>query len=181
MGARSGLRRRFAAGLLRAVVRCAPAASRLWAEAMLRELEFVESDWGALWWALGGTTAILRHSGRELLVLCWTYSKRIEERAMEQMGKKVGLGVAGAVGAVAVMLAAFGLLYLTAVSFPALGLDRAEWAHFLVAIVLPGIALAIVTVLLWRKKRPVAVGIMLSGAVMVTHLAVHFAGHFHGR
>ena len=100
---------------------------------------------------------------------------------MEQMGKKVGLGVAGALGAVAVMLAAFGLLYLTAVSFPALGLDRAEWAHFLVAIMLPGIALAIVTVLLWRKRRPVAVGIMLSGAVMATHLAVHFAGHFHGR
>ena len=76
MGPRLGVRRRFATGLLRAVARFAPAASRLWAEAMLRELQFVAGDWEALWWALGSATAILRHSGRELLVVCWAYSKK---------------------------------------------------------------------------------------------------------
>ena len=53
--------RRFAAKLLRPVICHAPDESQDWANAMLRELDFIESDWAALLWALGSTTAIFRH------------------------------------------------------------------------------------------------------------------------
>ena len=43
-----GTPRRLAAGLLRTVVRLAPAESRGWASAMLRELDFVHGDWGGI-------------------------------------------------------------------------------------------------------------------------------------
>jgi hypothetical protein len=29
---------------------------------MLRELDFIDSDWASVWWALGGATAVLKHS-----------------------------------------------------------------------------------------------------------------------
>jgi hypothetical protein len=53
--------RRFASKVLRVVIRHASDESRDWANAMLRELDFIESDWAALLWALGSTTAISRH------------------------------------------------------------------------------------------------------------------------
>ena len=58
--------RRWASRLLRAAVRHASSESQDWANAMLRELDFIENDWEALVLALGSTAAIFRHSGREL-------------------------------------------------------------------------------------------------------------------
>ena len=54
--------RRLAYRLLNSVVRHVSPNSQDWASAMLRELDFVESDWGALLWALGSVTALFRHS-----------------------------------------------------------------------------------------------------------------------
>ena len=59
-----GTPRTLAGKLLRAVVLLAPAESRDWANAMLRELDFIEGEWAALFWALGSATAIFRHAGR---------------------------------------------------------------------------------------------------------------------
>jgi len=173
--------RGLARGLLQEVSRWSPAHSREWAEAMLGELEVVEGDWNALRWALGSVTAIVRSSSREWAVLSVRQAIKWEEQAMEQMGKKAGLMAAGALGAVALVAVAFGLLYLTAISFPSLGLDRAEWTHVLFVIVIP-MAICIAGVIwLWRTKKPVALGILLSLGVFGTHLAVHFASHFNGR
>ncbi|MGH7620611.1 MAG: hypothetical protein ACREPM_25635 [Gemmatimonadaceae bacterium] len=36
------------------------AASREWGEAMLHELDVIDGDWDALWWALGGSVAVCR-------------------------------------------------------------------------------------------------------------------------
>ena len=172
------LLRGLATRLLCGVARLAPERSRVWALAMLRELEFVESDWEGLWWALGGTTAILKHSGREWMAWCFRHARRWEEQAMEQMGKKAGLLAAGALGAVLLVIGAFCLLYLTAVSFPGLDIEHSEGAHFFVVLVIP-VAICLAAVLwLWRKKRPAALGILLSVAVFGTHVAVHFANHF---
>src|SRR5258708_31752115 len=49
--------RKLATALLNAAVRHSPAETRSWGEAMIRELEFVESDWVALRWAAGSLTA----------------------------------------------------------------------------------------------------------------------------
>ena len=57
-----GVPRKLAGALLSGVLRLAPEESRDWASAMLRELDFVDGDWAALLWALGSTTAILRHA-----------------------------------------------------------------------------------------------------------------------
>jgi hypothetical protein len=57
-----GAPRKLATGLLRAVLRLVPEESRQWATAMLHELDFVDGDWAALFWALGSVTAILRHA-----------------------------------------------------------------------------------------------------------------------
>ncbi|HLY28937.1 MAG TPA: hypothetical protein VKQ72_21500 [Aggregatilineales bacterium] len=165
---------------MREISRLAPTSTREWAEAMLGELEFVEGDWDASCWALGSAAAIVRSSGREWVALAVTQTIRWEERAMEQMGKKAGLMAAGALGAVALVAVAFGLLFLTAVLFPSLGLDRAEWTHVLFVVVIP-MALCLAGVIwLWRTKRPVALGILLSVGGFGTHLAVHFASHFNG-
>jgi hypothetical protein len=54
--------RSLAFGVLRTAARLAPASSRRWADAMLGELEEVDGDLPALLWALGGATALCRHS-----------------------------------------------------------------------------------------------------------------------
>jgi len=56
--------RRVASALLTMVTRQAPPDSREWAQAMVRELEFIEGDWAALSWALGSTTALCRQAVR---------------------------------------------------------------------------------------------------------------------
>ena len=57
-----GTPRNLAARLLTAVLRYAPPESREWASAMLRELDFIEGDWPAFFWALGSAAAIARHA-----------------------------------------------------------------------------------------------------------------------
>ena len=96
---------------------------------------------------------------------------------MEQMGKKAGWLAAGALGAIALSAVAFGLLYWTAVSFPSLGLDRAEWTHILFIIVIPALISLGFAFRFWRRQRPMAIGILLSLLVMTTHVAIHFAHH----
>ena len=50
--------RKFAKGALRAAVRRAAPAVREWGEAMLREMDFIESDWEALLWAIGSVMTV---------------------------------------------------------------------------------------------------------------------------
>jgi len=164
-----GNARAVARWLLTAVLRNCPEDSREWAEAMLRELDFIEGDWAALWWALGGATAIFRHSG---WVRAW-FKKRKEDR-MNDMGKKT-VGLLSGIGlAVALVLVAFGLLFGTAVLFPSLGLDHAEWIHVLTIVIIPETIFVTAAILLWRKRTPTAVGILLTGLVLVVHVLHHF-------
>ncbi|MBT9333270.1 hypothetical protein [Paracidobacterium acidisoli] len=164
--------RRAARRLLQVVVRCSPAVCREWAEAMLRELDFIDSDREALEWALGSTAAMLRCLWRE----GWKGSlwKRKEAR-VDQIGKKTVGVISGAVLAAALLAAAFGLVWLGYVLFPGLDLDRKEWVHVLTIVVIPEIIFAIAAVKLWRKRAPVALGILLMGSVMAIHVVIHFA------
>jgi hypothetical protein len=52
-----------------------------------------------------------------------------------------------------------------------------EWTHFLGAIVIPEIIFVVSAVLLWRKRTPVAAGILLTGIGIAIHVAVHLATH----
>jgi hypothetical protein len=54
--------RRLASAILTAAVRRASPGVREWGTAMLREMDFVESDWAALLWAIGSVPVLFKHS-----------------------------------------------------------------------------------------------------------------------
>jgi hypothetical protein len=167
--------RRWAVAILRTVIAHAPDACREWAAAMLHELDYIESDWAALWWALGSVAAISRHAVRE----CWKQFARNmthpEGRAMDNLGKKTGWLFAG-MGAALVLgiLAAVGF-HLTIDIFPSLRPSGEPWLPSLILIVIPEI---IFIAALWRKRRPMAVGVLVMAVAITTHLAIHFITHW---
>ncbi|MGC2211982.1 MAG: hypothetical protein WA400_01540 [Silvibacterium sp.] len=164
-------RRRWAVAMLRAVIRHAPEASREWASAMLRELDYIESDWAALWWALGSVAAICRHAGGN-----WRkHLGRREERTMNEFGKKTGWLFAGMGAALALGLAAAFAFHLTIDIFPSLRPQGPPWLPWVALIAIPQI---LFIVGLWRKRRPMAVGVLVMAVAMTTHFAIHFARHW---
>ena len=52
--------RRLASAILTTSVRWASPGVREWGNAMVREMDLVEGDWAALFWALGSATALFR-------------------------------------------------------------------------------------------------------------------------
>ena len=167
-----GAPRQLAAMLLRAVLRLAPEESREWATAMLRELDFIEGDWAALFWAFGSVTAILRHAAS---VFRMSLKRQTKEAEMNSTGRKaLGVGL-GALYALMLVGCAFAGLRLTAILFPGLGLDHAPWTFWLAVGVVPETILVTATVLLWRKRGPLAAGILATSLVVGLHLAVHLA------
>ena len=168
-----GAPRTLAASLLRAVARLAPDESRDWANAMLRELDFIDGDWAALFWALGSTAAILRHAAS--LWRLWLKGKTKEEARMNSTGKKaLGVGL-GMLSALMLVGCAFAVLRILSLLFPGLGLDHSGWAYWLAVLAIPETIFVGATVLLWRRKGPIAAGILATGLVMGLHVAVHFA------
>lgn len=104
--------RAAASKLLRAVSRYSPAHTRDWADATARELDFIESDWEALLWAAGSTTAIVGHCGRGMEASLAGYLRYREDLLMKDIGKKT-LGTMAGIGiALALALAAWGLYAL---------------------------------------------------------------------
>ncbi len=167
--------RKLASGLLRAVARRSPSGSREWADAMLRELDFIESDWEALFWALGSATAIFRHSGRRWKA--WFGKKSSQkEGQMNDIGKKT-VGMLAGVGIAALLvLSAIGAVLLSFRFFPGLEVEHLKWTHWLTVIVVETI-FVISAVKLWRKRAPMAVGILLSAVVLAAHVVIHVATH----
>jgi hypothetical protein len=171
-----GAPRRLAALLLRAALRLSPPTSREWASAMLREIDFVPGDWAALLWALGSAAAILRHAGRNWRQ--WFTQPRLNgEKPMNSTGKKTIGVVSGAVAAIMVVACAFALLRITDLLFPGLGIARTEWTHWLSIIVIPEAIFIAAAIALWRKKGPIAAGILLVAVAIGLHVIVHMAGH----
>jgi hypothetical protein len=171
--------RRLASRLLNAVVRHSSPDSRYWGDAMLRELDFVESDWGAFFWALGSTTALVRHSAPGQL------RRRLEKGvgpARRLTLKNVGLTtvgmLAGMVIAGSVLIACVeSCVRLVSMVFPAGQLGHAPFVERLTVMVVPAAAFIVTAVALWRKQRPMATGILLAAITFVAHVILHVAGH----
>lgn len=168
-----GRARRLASRLLQWVARRASPGCRDWAQAMLRELDFIGSDWVAFFWALGGATAIFKHSiPRRLKALLWGS----EEKPMaNDIGKKTVGVLSGIAVAAAVILCAFGVVWLLFRFFPGWELGPVPW--WAVVIVAPEISFIAGVVMLWRRKRPMAVGILLMAITVATHVVMHVAAH----
>jgi hypothetical protein len=166
--------RKIAIWLLRAVLRYSSAESQEWARAMLRELDFIESDWAALFWALGSTTAVFRHSGRELLALFGnkleTKEGNVNDNQKRVLGTMTGVGIGFllAVGGFALLLVALHLI-----SDPA----RMPFPAQLAIVGIPEIIFAIIAIKLWRKRRPIAIGVLASAILLAAHVVTHVATH----
>jgi hypothetical protein len=168
--------RRLAVRWLEAVANNAPPACQEWARAMLRELDFIESDWAALRWALGSTAAISRQWLRAWRA--WLQGRE-EEAAMKETAIKVGWVLLGVLIATAGAFGAFGVLVLMFYLFPALHHGPLPWPAWVFAVALE-IAFVTFTVKLWKTRRPMAVGILLAALIFGTHFAMHIASHWNG-
>jgi hypothetical protein len=174
--------RSIAATVLQAALRLAPQASREWAEAMLRELDYIDGEWTALFWALGCTTAIFRQCFRE-----WSLSlgraignllriRSIQEgNTMNSTGKKT-LGVLSGVGIALVLgVGAFFLSHPLAKLLASVGVPRTMWSHLLTILLPTELLLVGAAIWLWRRRTPMAVGILVTCAFMAIHVAVSLA------
>jgi len=146
---------------------------------MLRELDFIESDWASLMWALGGTTAILRHSIAST-ARSWV-TKQVDRRG-EWTPKNVGRKAAGLVSGVVISagvlaFSILGLARLPSVLFPARNFEQLPWLGWLPVLVIPEGVFVIAALVLWRKRRDVARGIVLSGVTLAVHVIVHVTTH----
>ena len=168
-----GAPRRLAQRLLDAFANLAPPASREWARAMLGELDSIRGDWAALFWAVGGATAICRHMASDWR--SWLKRRTAKEDVqMNNAGKKaVGVGM-GALSALMLVGCAFGILRIMDLLFPGLGLAHG-WSRWLAVLVIPETIFIAGAIILWRKKGPVAAGILTIGLLMGLHVAVHLA------
>ncbi len=161
--------------LLRAALRMAGSESQPWASGMLRELDFIESDWAALRWALGGTVAVIRHSSRG-----WVWRRLgIEEGwSMKDFLKNAAGMMAGVATAVALAFCAYGVLLLLLHYFPVFNHSGVPWPAWLIVFAIPETLFVVATVKLWRKWKSVAVGILVAAVIFVTHFAMHFVSHW---
>jgi hypothetical protein len=167
--------RRLTVRLLNGIVLRLPEESQNWGNAMLREVDFVESDCSALLWALGSTTALCRHSIWQQLGKYFRKSKRVAQSlkgAAKQM-PAVTLGMAAAGALLAVCILALSSL-MHASSFDP-GLRRL--ADRLLVVVVPEAMYVAGAASLWRKRKSVALGILGADAILIAHAIVHFATH----
>jgi len=96
----------------------------------------------------------------------------------KNIGEKTVGVVSGVVIAVAVLAtSAFGLVRLSLFLFPAWDVQRVPWAGWLAVIAIPETIFIFTAISLWRKRRSMAVGILLSAIVLVAHFVVHITTH----
>ena len=87
-------------------------------------------------------------------------------------GTLSGIGIA-----FGVLVAAFGLVRLLLVIFPASTLQGVESAEMLAVIVVPETIFVVAAVALWRNRRPMALGLVSSAVILVAHVVVHLTTH----
>lgn len=165
--------RRLAVRLLNGIVLRLPEEGRDWGNAMLREVDFVGSDWSALLWALGSTTALCRHSISQQL---GKYLRNREARSLKGAAKQmpaVTLGIAAAGALLAVCILALSSLMRASWFDPGLG----RLADRLLVVVVPEAMYVAGAASLWRKRKSVALGILAAGTILIAHAIVHFATH----
>jgi hypothetical protein len=169
--------RRLASKLLRIVIRHSSDESQDWSNAMLRELDFIESDRAALLWALGSTTAICRHCLPRGLKARFG-ELFVQQGELKNIGKQAAGVASGAIIAVGILaVSAFGLVRLSLFLFPTWDVERVPLAQWLVVIAIPETIFILAALALWRKRRSMAAGIALSAIVLFTHFIVHVATH----
>jgi len=99
--------RRLASAILTAAVRRASPGVREWGNAMLREMDFVESDWDALFWALGSATALFKYLEAPMSDSSAVFSK------MQALMKKIHRRTLGGYAVCFMVIVSFGSFIFT--------------------------------------------------------------------
>jgi hypothetical protein len=100
-----------------------------------------------------------------------------EEGWMNDLRKRA-VGIVSGVGiAAALAVCAFSLLYLASHFLPFADPERMPRLAWLIVITLPEVSFIFAAIALWRKRRSMAVGVLLSAIVLATHFAIHLATH----
>lgn len=94
---------------------------------------------------------------------------------MKHTGNKaVGVGM-GALSALMLVGCAFAILRIADLLFPHLRIAHLEWPHWLAVLIVPEAVFIVAAIALWKKKGPIAAGILTIGLMMGLHVAVHLA------
>ena len=165
--------RKVASRWLAAMIRYSPGLSREWANAMLREIDFVEGDWSALQWALGSMAALCRY-------LISVELRAFHGKCRELSVKRVATGMLPLLSGAA---AALIFLSICVAAFSAL--LHASWfnpmqqklADRLLIVAVPETAYLAGVLAFWRRRKVFAVGILSSGALLMAHALMHFLSH----
>jgi len=167
--------RRVASRVLTIVIRQSSGEGQLWGIAMLRELDFIQGDWAALFWAFGSTAALCRHSVRSRLRTLgdWHFNETFQ---IKRIAKKTTGIVSGVVGAGTVLALCVGIL-IGIIRFASLQQENGRLADRLLIVVIPETLYVVGIITLWRRRKSVALGILLTGVILVTHAIIHFATH----
>ncbi len=99
----------------------------------------------------------------------------MNERGKTAIGVIAGVGIA--VGVAAVILA---IRFMSFQYFPDFEAGRTPWRLLFLIFVVPETIFIAAAVALWKKRRPMAVGILLSALVPSVHIAMHLASHWRG-
>ena len=167
--------RRLASRVLTIVIRRSSGEGQRWGNAMLRELDFIQGDWAALFWAFGSTSALCRHSVTSRLRTLG-YRQLNETFQLKRIAKKTTGIVAGVIVAGSVLAFCVGML-IGLIRFASLQQEDGRLADRLLIVVIPETLYVVGIITLWRRRKSVALGILLAGMILVTHAIIHFATH----
>jgi hypothetical protein len=104
----------------------------------------------------------------------------IDELTMKDLVKEIAGLLLGVAMAITVTLCAYGLLRLSLHLFPVLEFGGIPWLAWLTVFAIPETIFIVGAVKLWQKKRPMAIGILLSAIIFGTHFVMHIVSHWNG-
>jgi hypothetical protein len=165
--------RQLASRLLSATISGSSPASREWGNAMLREMDSVEGDWAALFWALGSSRALCGYSLRIWLRFD---RQRSEALSLEKLARRIPAIVSGlAVAGIVLTICILGLI--SVMHQPWFKPEHARFVDRLLFVTVPEIVYFVSIVALWRQRRWVALGVLAGGVILMTHALIHFVTH----
>lgn len=146
---------------------------------MLRELDFVETDWEGLVWVLGSAGVLLRYSIQDSVraVVCKGVGLWQQQSPQRMLGKAAELTIGLLVSAGVLFGCVYGLRSLAPLLFPGWHLENRAWAQCLAVVFIPEAIFASGAVVLWWRRRVMAKGILLGALTLLTHFVVYFTTH----
>lgn len=146
--------RRITSRLLSLAAARAPTKFAEWARAMLGELDYVEDDRSAFFWALGSIGVLLRFSAIQLLL--------IPKWRDKSMIRHTGQVLLGAVVAGIVCMAG-SLVWMALLKVAGLQLSDVRISQRLMFIFLLEVTYFVIATAQWRRRKFVSVGVSLAG------------------